>query len=221
MKFNRRAQEYSAPSRSIRMRPAPDPCSLDAPSVYGFHMSVLAQRFSGALVYVSFCSSILSPSTKVSSRPYVFTCVGLSVIIVSTRKSRSAYVMDQGLSSISSTNRTTLTASLAADRYGYIKNHMKTVKNKQARTRESEEYQKKPKNQSRSQKSQASVKISQEKSKSVKDVFPRDSLAQDQAQATSIMEKAQIYVGFTLNSLTKEAQAVTSRNDSLAILKCT
>ncbi|GJV28301.1 hypothetical protein Tco_1384749 [Tanacetum coccineum] len=63
---------------------------------------------------------------------------------------------------------------------------------KQARTRESEEYKKKPKNQSRSQKSQASVK--------------------------SIMEKAQLYVGFALSSLTKEAQAVTSRNDSLAIL---
>ncbi|GJR07358.1 retrovirus-related pol polyprotein from transposon TNT 1-94 [Tanacetum coccineum] len=43
--------------------------------------------------------------------------------------------------------------------YGYIKNHMKAVKNKQARTRESEEYKKKPKNQSRSQKSQASVKL--------------------------------------------------------------
>ncbi|GJU29913.1 reverse transcriptase domain-containing protein [Tanacetum coccineum] len=39
--------------------------------------------------------------------------------------------------------------------YGYIKNHKKTVKNGQARTRESEEYKKKPKNQSRSQKSQA------------------------------------------------------------------
>ncbi|GJY35193.1 hypothetical protein Tco_0420571 [Tanacetum coccineum] len=50
-------------------------------------------------------------------------------------------------------------------KYGYIKNHKKTVKNGQARTRESEEYKKKPKNQSRSQKSQASVKISQEKSK--------------------------------------------------------
>ncbi|GJU24635.1 reverse transcriptase domain-containing protein [Tanacetum coccineum] len=33
--------------------------------------------------------------------------------------------------------------------YGYIKNHKKTVKNGQARTRESEEYKKKPKNQSR------------------------------------------------------------------------
>ncbi|GKC38417.1 hypothetical protein Tco_1050801, partial [Tanacetum coccineum] len=44
------------------------------------------------------------------------------------------------------------------DKYGYIKNHKKTVKNGQARTRESEEYKKKPKNQSRSQKSQASVK---------------------------------------------------------------
>ncbi|GJX58030.1 hypothetical protein Tco_0289420 [Tanacetum coccineum] len=35
--------------------------------------------------------------------------------------------------------------------YGYIKNHKKTVKNGQARARESEEYKKKPKNQSRSQ----------------------------------------------------------------------
>ncbi|GKF38650.1 hypothetical protein Tco_0118711, partial [Tanacetum coccineum] len=36
--------------------------------------------------------------------------------------------------------------------YGYIKNHKKTVKNGQARARESEENKKKPKNQSRSQK---------------------------------------------------------------------
>ncbi|GKF18504.1 hypothetical protein Tco_0063422 [Tanacetum coccineum] len=39
-------------------------------------------------------------------------------------------------------------------RYGYIKNHKKTVKNGQARTRESEEYKKKPKILSRSQKCQ-------------------------------------------------------------------
>ncbi|GJX02925.1 hypothetical protein Tco_0188841 [Tanacetum coccineum] len=45
----------------------------------------------------------------------------------------------------------------------------KQSKIEQARTRESEEFKKKPKDQSRSQKSQASVKISQEKSKSVKD----------------------------------------------------
>ncbi|GJS98838.1 hypothetical protein Tco_0820008 [Tanacetum coccineum] len=44
--------------------------------------------------------------------------------------------------------------------YGYIKNHKKTVKNGQARTRESEEYKKKPKDQSRSQICQASVKDS-------------------------------------------------------------
>ncbi|GKF79420.1 hypothetical protein Tco_0234988, partial [Tanacetum coccineum] len=31
--------------------------------------------------------------------------------------------------------------------YGYIKNHKKTVKNGQARTRESEEYKKKPESQ--------------------------------------------------------------------------
>ncbi|GJS54344.1 hypothetical protein Tco_0627706 [Tanacetum coccineum] len=55
----------------------------------------------------------------------------------------------------------------------------------------------------------------------VKSVFPRDSLAQAQDKATSIMEEAQIYVGFTLKSLSKEAQAVASRNDSLAIQECT
>ncbi|GJX44243.1 chaperonin CPN60-like protein 2, mitochondrial [Tanacetum coccineum] len=47
-------------------------------------------------------------------------------------------------------------SEISVKRYGYIKNHKKTVKNGQARTRESEEYKKKPKNQSRSQKSQAS-----------------------------------------------------------------
>ncbi|GJX71067.1 hypothetical protein Tco_0308238 [Tanacetum coccineum] len=52
-------------------------------------------------------------------------------------------------------------------------------------------------------------------------VLSRHSLAQAQDKATSIMEKAQIYMGFTLKSLTKEAQAVTSRNDSLAIQECT
>ncbi|GJT16924.1 hypothetical protein Tco_0875630, partial [Tanacetum coccineum] len=41
--------------------------------------------------------------------------------------------------------------------YGYIKNHKKTVKNGQARTRESEEYKKKPRIQSRSQKSQTRI----------------------------------------------------------------
>ncbi|GKC83053.1 hypothetical protein Tco_1138770, partial [Tanacetum coccineum] len=103
---------------------------------------------------------------------------------------------------------------LAPGVYGYIKNHKKTVKNGQARTRESEEYKKKPKIQSRSQKSQVSVKSSKTR---VKSVFPRDSLAQDQAHATSAMVKHTRDVGFALNSLTKEAQAVTSKNDSLAI----
>ncbi|GJS06507.1 hypothetical protein Tco_0363303 [Tanacetum coccineum] len=38
-----------------------------------------------------------------------------------------------------------------------------------------------------------------------------------QAQATSSMEKHTRYVGFALNTLTQLAQAVTSKNDSLAI----
>ncbi|GJY51488.1 hypothetical protein Tco_0442335 [Tanacetum coccineum] len=49
-------------------------------------------------------------------------------------------------------------------RYGYIKNRKKIVKIGRARTRESEEYKKKPKNQSLSQKNQASVKSVKEKS---------------------------------------------------------
>ncbi|GJZ63086.1 hypothetical protein Tco_0619507 [Tanacetum coccineum] len=36
--------------------------------------------------------------------------------------------------------------------------------------------------------------------------FPRDSLAQAQVEATSIMEKAQIHMGFCAKTLTKEAQ---------------
>ncbi|GJR37640.1 reverse transcriptase domain-containing protein, partial [Tanacetum coccineum] len=76
--------------------------------------------------------------------------------------------------------------------------------------------------QSRSQKSQASIKSSQShgahKCKARdKSVFPRDSFAQDQAQATV---KAQIYVGFVLNSLTKLAQTSHQGNDTLAILRC-
>ncbi|GJY63408.1 hypothetical protein Tco_0464868 [Tanacetum coccineum] len=92
--------------------------------------------------------------------------------------------------------------------YGYIKNHKKTVKNGQARTRESEEYKKKPKNQSRSQKSHPSVKV----------VKSWHSLAQDQAQVHVSYGKAHKRCGIYT---TKEAQAVTSRNDSLAILECT
>ncbi|GKA30167.1 retrotransposon protein, putative, ty1-copia subclass [Tanacetum coccineum] len=42
--------------------------------------------------------------------------------------------------------------SVVVSRYGYIKNHKKTVTNRQAQTRESEEYKKKPKNQGQSQK---------------------------------------------------------------------
>ncbi|GKD47656.1 hypothetical protein Tco_1276632, partial [Tanacetum coccineum] len=88
-KFNRRAWEYSAPSGSIRMRPTPDPCSLEAPSVYSFHMSALVPKFSGVLVFGTSCYSLLFPSVKVSFGPLAFTCVELSSAIVSARKSAS------------------------------------------------------------------------------------------------------------------------------------
>ncbi|GJV79896.1 reverse transcriptase domain-containing protein [Tanacetum coccineum] len=121
------------------------------------------------------------------------------------------------------------------------KYHKKPVKNGQARTRESEEYKKKPKNQSRSQKSQASVKSSQNgqtlvnKSQPIKDktqkhsiftlqVSPKDSSVKSRAiigllkhRAHAAMKETQRGVGFALNTLTQLAQAVTSKNDSLAI----
>ncbi|GKD10164.1 hypothetical protein Tco_1189849, partial [Tanacetum coccineum] len=50
---------------------------------------------------------------------------------------------------------------IVSDKNEYTKNHKKIVKNKQARTRESEEFKKKPKNRSRSQKSQIQSKKSQ------------------------------------------------------------
>ncbi|GJU59428.1 hypothetical protein Tco_1237194 [Tanacetum coccineum] len=65
--------------------------------------------------------------------------------------------------------------------------------------------------------------LSQNQSRKVKGQMGqiKASLNLSQVPSHVAMVKAQIYVGFALNSLTKEAQAVTSRNDSLAILECT
>ncbi|GJT36725.1 hypothetical protein Tco_0936590 [Tanacetum coccineum] len=66
---------------------------------------------------------------------------------------------DEGRSNFNElTNLCTQLSNIVLDKYGYIKNHKKTVKNRQARTRESEEYKKKPEIQSRSQKRQRSTK---------------------------------------------------------------
>ncbi|GJW33077.1 reverse transcriptase domain-containing protein [Tanacetum coccineum] len=85
----------------------------------------------------------------------------------------------------------------------YQKSQENSQTNKQARTRESEEYKKKPKNQKpeaeAEKKSQASVK----------------------SRSPSAMVKAHIVMGFCANLLTKEAQHVTSWNDTLAILRYT
>ncbi|GJW40681.1 hypothetical protein Tco_0066526, partial [Tanacetum coccineum] len=82
------------------------------------------------------------------------------------------------------------------EKYGYIKNHKKTVKNGQARTRELEEYK-----------------------KGAKDSKPKPEKSNPQPNPS--MKKHKGEVGFTLFLLTKKAQAVTSRNDRLAIFKCT
>ncbi|GKB98390.1 putative ribonuclease H-like domain-containing protein [Tanacetum coccineum] len=91
--------------------------------------------------------------------------------------------------------------------YGHIKNHMKTVKSKQARTRERKSEQK-PEAKAKKSQTLSLIQVIWVKSKHL--------LTSLKIKATV---KAQIYVGFALNSLTKEAQAVTSRNDSLAILR--
>ncbi|GJX61164.1 hypothetical protein Tco_0294064, partial [Tanacetum coccineum] len=95
------------------------------------------------------------------------------------------------------------------DKYGYIKNHKKTVKNGQARARESEEYKKKPKNQNRSQEKSSLHK--KRRSPSLIGPIPKE-------ECHVVERKAQVKKKIALVSLTKEAQAVTSRNDSLAIL---
>ncbi|GJW44380.1 hypothetical protein Tco_0073179 [Tanacetum coccineum] len=115
-------------------------------------------------------------------------------------KSLSTYPMTVGL-----LEKKVIHGTSEPTMYGYIKNHKKTVKNRQARTRESVEYKaeaRKVKPQSKSAKKSQSVHYLKTKLK-----------------YTSAMVKHTRDVGFALNSLPKEAQAVTSRNDSLAILR--
>ncbi|GJX13840.1 hypothetical protein Tco_0205598, partial [Tanacetum coccineum] len=94
--------------------------------------------------------------------------------------------------------------------YGYIKNHKKTVKNEQTRTREPEEYKaeaRKAKPRSKSaKKSQSQSKMVihgiVNKMAGIDQSNQRISLAHSQAQATCDEEKAQRDVGFALNALT-------------------
>ncbi|GKD87866.1 hypothetical protein Tco_1359020 [Tanacetum coccineum] len=112
--------------------------------------------------------------------------------------------------------------------YGYIKNHKKTVKNRQARTRESVEYKaeaRKVKPQSKSaKKSQKGTKDNlgvqvhlgskKRHSPSLIGPIPKE-------ECHVVERKAQVKKKIALVSLTKLAQHVISKNDSLAILECT
>ncbi|GJW13241.1 hypothetical protein Tco_0017374, partial [Tanacetum coccineum] len=101
--------------------------------------------------------------------------------------------------------------------YGYIKNHKKTVKNGQARTRESEEYKRVIKSRKQSQKSQASVKSSQQWSTEINHYKTKP---HNNPILVPQGKEAQRGVGFALDPLTELAQHVTSKNDMLAILRC-
>ncbi|GJY47596.1 hypothetical protein Tco_0436659 [Tanacetum coccineum] len=116
-------------------------------------------------------------------------------------------------------------------KYGYIRNHKKTIKNKQARTRESEEYKKKPKNQSRSQKSQASVKSRVSQIQGAMVQFKNSSTMQWSKCGKSrvlllTLKRSNVNNGeinkevwvLWLNYSLKEAQMLPKENDTLAIL---
>ncbi|GKC56321.1 Orf y [Tanacetum coccineum] len=87
---------------------------------------------------------------------YLLKCISLMQPSTSTKKADG-----RGEKTKASKDRLAFILSNTVVRYGQIKNHKKTVKIEQTRTRESEELKKKPKIQSRSPKSQASVKFSQ------------------------------------------------------------
>ncbi|GJS06049.1 hypothetical protein Tco_0362845 [Tanacetum coccineum] len=116
--------------------------------------------------------------------------------------------------------------------YGYIKNHKKTVKNGQARTRERKSEQKP---EVKVNLGQASVKekvnqgasLNQGSKRTIQELVnkmagidqsnQRISLAHSQAQATCDEEKAQRDVGFALNTLSKQTQLSLKRIATLAI----
>ncbi|GJS57222.1 putative reverse transcriptase domain-containing protein [Tanacetum coccineum] len=106
--------------------------------------------------------------------------------------------------------------------YRYIKNHKKTVKNGQTRTRETKEYtrngraQEKPKIQSQSQEKSTlgvhwAIQVKYNAMAGSNQSNQVLSLAILSIKATWLWKKAQGEVGFTLGSLREVAQAVTSR----------
>ncbi|GJR53488.1 reverse transcriptase domain-containing protein [Tanacetum coccineum] len=105
--------------------------------------------------------------------------------------------------------------------YGYIKNHKKTVKSGQARTRESEEYKRviksrKPKPEKPSPQSNSGQHGQPNKkrhSPSLIGPIPKE-------ECHVVERKAQVKKKIALVSLTELAQHVTSKSDMLAILRC-
>ncbi|GJV82212.1 hypothetical protein Tco_1518082, partial [Tanacetum coccineum] len=118
--------------------------------------------------------------------------------------------------------------------YGYIKNHKKTIKNGQARTRESEEYKKKPRIQNRSQKSQTRSQVQSQWSNKVnnkrtnpQNVSPWVKSVNHEAITSLLSSTNHVSngestrgVGFCAKLTHKTSTNVTSKNDMLAILRC-
>ncbi|GKA17171.1 hypothetical protein Tco_0697008 [Tanacetum coccineum] len=117
----------------------------------GFSAFPLKMQIRSSLVFESDAKGSTASSSSTQNMAFV------SENTSSTNDVSTAY----GVSNSSGHNSQYEHTSSYSDMYGYIKNHIKTIKNEQTRTRESEECKKKPKIQSRSQKNQASVKSSQ------------------------------------------------------------
>ncbi|GJW34015.1 hypothetical protein Tco_0054047 [Tanacetum coccineum] len=116
------------------------------------------------------------------------------------------------------------------EKYGYIKNHKKTAKNRQAQTRERKSKQKpevkvnlgqasvKEKvNQGASLNQKRAIQELVNKMAGIDQSNQRISLAHSQAQATCDEEKAQRDMGFALNALSKQTQLSLKRIATLAI----
>ncbi|GKD08770.1 hypothetical protein Tco_1188455 [Tanacetum coccineum] len=103
-------------------------------------------------------------------------------------------------------------------RYGYIKNHKKTVKNGQTRTRETGERKRSQGFKAKAKKSQLSVKIGQTMGQQKeKLVISKALISSLSSNATLDLVKAQREWKFVLATHSEEAQGVSTRIATLAI----
>ncbi|GJZ89398.1 hypothetical protein Tco_0661180 [Tanacetum coccineum] len=156
----------------------------------------------------SLSSPVCFPSKKTAWEQFSSNIAAAVICLATNRKFNfSRMIFEHMVSNITSTDKSKITRKQPkASKHGH--ENQKSSK-------------KKPKIQSRSQiPSHFFFYEASRANLANPEIFPRESLAQVQAKATSTMVKAQIYVGFCAKTLTKEAQTSHQWNDTLAILRC-